>query len=208
MKSLIPIAILSLVILSCESPQVVVNTTGDGIKTEEYIVNNEGQKHGEYKRFFSDGSLEEVAHYQMDKLSGKRTIYHNNGKPEIEEHYIDDVIHGEYTVFYKNGKPEISGSYTDGIMQGLLTRYYETGEIMEEVTMENNQEHGPFKEYYANGKVQWEGNYMRGENEVGLLKQYNEQGDLIKKMLCDSLSVCQTIWTKELGDITPKKIFN
>lgn len=208
MRNYFFILLFGFFILGCSTPKVVTVKNDDGIKVEEYTVNKDGAKEGEYKRYFADGSLEELAQYKAGKLNGKRTIYHNNGNPEIEEIYINDVIDGEYLVFYSNGSPEIRATYTDGIMQGLLTRYYDSGEVMEEVIMEDNKEHGPFKEYYENGVVQWEGTYMNGENEVGLLKQYNDEGVLIKKMMCDSMSICQTIWTKELGDIKPKKIFN
>ena len=67
--------------------------------------------------------------------------------------------------------------------------------------MKDNNENGPFKEYYPNGNIHWEGNYLNGDNEFGILNEYNEQGELIKKMDCDSMAVCKTIWTKENGDI-------
>jgi len=50
-----------------------------------------------------------------------------------------------------------------------------------------------------------------------LLENFNAQGELIKKMMCsksnlilddnnEPSSVCNTIWTKEKGDIEPEKI--
>lgn len=69
--------------------------------------------------------------------------------------------------------------------------------------MVNNEENGPFTEYHENGQKAWEGTFLNGDNEYGLLQQYDEAGTLIKKMNCDSLGVCTTIWTLKDGDITP-----
>jgi antitoxin component YwqK of YwqJK toxin-antitoxin module len=74
---------------------------------------------------------------------------------------------------------------------------------MEEVTFINNMENGPFKEYYKNGQIKWEGNYKDGDNEYGLIQEFNEQGQLIKKMNCGRYKgeyICQTIWTMDEGD--------
>ena len=89
-------------------------------------------------------------------------------------------------------------------MQGLIKSYYPEGPLKEEVTMVDNEENGPFTEYYKDGTKEWEGTYLNGDNEFGLLKHYNDKGVLIKKMMCDSLAICSTIWTLEGGDVKPK----
>ena len=76
------------------------------------------------------------------------------------------------------------------------------------MTFLDNLENGPFVEYYENGNVQWSGTFLNGDNEVGELLHYSEDGVLIKKMWCDSAAICQTIWTREKGDIVPKDLFN
>jgi len=199
--------ILSLLIISCDSnPDIKLIKDDQGRVIESYEVNEAGAKHGTYKAFNESGTQLEEAIYTEGKLDGYRRLYRDNGSIEIEEHYKQDVSHGPYTVYYESGAKEISTDYDNGKMNGILHRYYESGKVMEEVKMKDNEENGPFKEYYENGNIQWEGNYLNGENEVGLLMQYNESGVLTKKMLCDSLSICQTIWTKELGDVEPKNV--
>lgn len=187
------------------SVKVVKDDNGKVI--ESYSIDENNKKHGIFKAFDENHRITEEAEYNHDTLNGYRRIFRQNGTIEIEEHYRDGVVHGAYTVFYPNGGIEISADYQDGKMHGLLYRYYESGEIMESVTMVDNEEHGTFKEYYENGNLQWKGNYVNGENEVGLLQQFNESGDLIRKMQCDSLSICQTIWTKEDGDVKPINVF-
>lgn len=194
------------VFFSCSDNKFIEVKNDEGNLIEKYQVDKENVKNGQSFSYFSTGEIETEENYKAGELTGKRTIYFKSGGIEIEEFYKDNVIHGPYKVFYENGQLNVEVDYQDGKMQGLLKRYFETGDLMEEVNMKDNEENGPFKEYYQNGQVQWDGQYLNGENEFGLLKQFDEDGDLIKQMMCDSFAVCQTIWTLEKGDIVPEKI--
>jgi antitoxin component YwqK of YwqJK toxin-antitoxin module len=93
--------------------------------------------------------------------------------------------------------------YKDGAMEGPWKRYYPSGQLMETVQFSNNEENGPFVEYYENGNLKAEGQYYHGDNEHGLLKLYAENGELIRKMECDS-GRCRTIWKhKDYDEIIP-----
>ena len=115
--------------------------------------------------------------------------------------YDHDMIVGPYKTYFEDGTLSQEATYVNGMMQGDLKTYYKSGKIKEVVTMRDNEENGPFQEYYESGKIKWEGQFLNGDNEFGLLKNYNETGELVKKMMCDSLAVCTTIWTLEKGDI-------
>ncbi len=197
---------LLLLLSACSQNKFIEVKNDEGNLTEKYQVNKDGLKNGLAYSYFSSGEIETEEYYKNGKLDGKRSIFFKSGQTEIEEQYVSDRIHGPYKVYFENGTLSVEVEYIDGKMQGLLNRYYETGDLMEEITMKDNQENGPFKEYYQNGQVQWQGEYLNGENEFGLLQQFDEQGTLIKKMMCDSFAVCQTIWTSEKGDIIPEKI--
>ena len=199
--------LLSLLFISCSSDKQVTISHENGQPKEVFTVNEENKKDGVYKQFREDGSLMEESNYVADVLQGTRKIYFQDGKQvEIEERYQDGNIDGKYFVFYPSGKLMIESNYNDGKMDGLFTRYFESGQLMETITFKENLEMGPFKEFYPNGQVQWEGTYLEGDKEFGLLQQFAEDGSLIKKMMCDSLGVCQTIWTPEKGDIVPQKL--
>lgn len=172
-----------------------------GTVLEEFIVNKAGEKHGLYKSFDEDGNVIEMANYKNGMLHGDRNFYFKNGNLELSEHYEENVITGPYVSYYINGQVELSFDYDNGVVNGLLTKYYENGTVMEEVNMKDNEENGPFKEYYESGQLKWEGQYLNGDNEFGLLINYKDDGTIIKKMMCDSLAICRTIWTPERGDI-------
>ena len=189
-----------LLLSSCSNNMQQVKSE-NGTILEEFIVNKDGEKHGLYKSFDEEGNVIETAIYKNGKLNGDRNFYFKNGKLELSEHYVEDVITGPYVSYYISGQVEISFEYNNGEVNGLLTKYYESGTIKEEVNMKNNEENGPFKEYYESGQLKWEGQYLNGDNEFGLLVNYKNDGTIIKKMMCDSLAICRTIWTPERGDI-------
>lgn len=199
------ISILSFILLlGCSSKNTIEIKNDDGSIAEKYETNKESDKHGSYTAYHKNGNLKEESNYSENKLSGLRNIYNEQGTLEITENYEVGVLNGDYKVFHPNGQVQIHSNYINGKMEGVLKAYDEKGQLKEEVSFVNNNEVGPFKEYFDNGKVEWEGTYLNGDNEFGLLKNYNREGTLIKKMMCDSQAVCRTIWTLEDGDITPK----
>ena len=102
-------------------------------------------------------------------------------------------------MYFESGQIKQEGVYKNGETIGEWKGYYENGQLKEIVTYSKNLENGPFKEYYKNGKLKTEGTYRDGDNEDGLLKEYDETGTLIKKKEC-KMGVCNTIWSKEKED--------
>ena len=201
-KQYFPALFIAITMLAaCKQGIMVENKDDNGVLIERYEVNKDNIKHGSYTSYFSDGAVNETSNYVDGKLDGLRTIFYPNGKEEIVERYEMDVMNGPYLVYHDNGNLKQVVNFYDGVMSGPLKVFYADGTLKEEVTMVDNNENGPFKEFYPNGNVHWEGSYLDGDNEFGLLKEYNEQGELIKKMNCDSMAICKTIWTKENGDI-------
>jgi len=186
-----------------QSTKTIEIKNKDGIVTEQYTLNSDSLKVNEAKTFYDEGSLFDLSNYDNGKLNGKRTIFHKDGSIDTEENYIDGVLTGTYKQFHKNGNLMQTGSYTKGVLEGEVVSYFEDGKLREKVTFTDNRESGPFVEYYENGMKHWEGTYRNGDNEFGLLIEYDTLEIMIKKMKCDTLGMCRTIWTKEKGDITP-----
>lgn len=156
----------------------------------------DGVREGRYQRFNAEGVLVEEAFYRNDTLHGNRILFYDTGDTLSVEHYNMGSFEGEFRQYYENGQLQLHGPYVENEMSGKWRQYYETGEIMEIVTFSGNQENGPFVEYYRNGNLKAEGAYLSGDNEHGLLKLYNEEGKLVRKMNCEE-GVCRTIWTPE-----------
>ncbi|MFM2393988.1 MAG: hypothetical protein RLZZ546_1970, partial [Bacteroidota bacterium] len=71
--------------------------------------------------------------------------------------------------------------------------------LKEVVSFIHGNEDGPFEEYYENGKIMWKGSYKMQNDEpreYGSLDSFGMDGQVAKKMFCDSLFLCRTIWRK------------
>jgi antitoxin component YwqK of YwqJK toxin-antitoxin module len=193
------LALLFAISYACKEEPILVKVTDEnGVLTMEYFVIQDSVRHGQSLTYYDNGKdifLKE--NYRKGNLHGERIIYFPNGSPEIVEHYRHGRIHGALKAYYENGQLELSGMYTDGTMNGTLKKFYPGGQLKEEVSFANNIEEGPFTEYHPNGNIHWTGTYRNGDNEVGELKEFDEDGLLVKKMFCDSLSICKTTWQKE-----------
>lgn len=204
MKQLSTLLLICLISLFSCSDNVMENSYPNGQVKERYQVNKEEQKNGSYTLFYEDGKTKEESHYANGVLNGERKLYYPNGNIEIMENYENGVFEGIYKDYHENGKLRGETMYEQGELNGVYKSYYENGQLKEEVSFQKNEENGPFIEYHENGQKKWEGQYLNGDNEFGELKNYDKDGQLIKKMMCDSLAVCRTIWTLEEGDITPE----
>jgi antitoxin component YwqK of YwqJK toxin-antitoxin module len=188
------IILCTMLLMACGNKKVEKNYPG-GAVMESYSVNKEGQKDGTYTAFFEGGKVRETVEFEDGKMTGKRTIYFENGKPEIEELYTGDgKLNGPYRVYYPQGGLQLEKTYTNDKITGVLKVYYPNGAIKEEVTMSENEENGPFTEYYLNGAIHWKGTYLNGDNEYGILYEYDSLGGTKKIMKCDTMAICRTIW--------------
>ena len=187
------LCILSLLVACSNRTELIENRDAEGRLTERFERRTDDfAREGRYEAFDSEGKVIEQANYRNDTLHGERRLFYPDGKVQAIEQYVDGRFAGEYQYFYDDGKLELRGNYVDGAMNGIWTRYYRNGQIMEEVTFVDNEENGPFVEYFESGNLKAEGTYQDGDQEQGILKIYNEDGQLARTMQCDR-GICRTI---------------
>jgi len=182
---------------------IVFSYYDTGEKYEEYQYKTDSVKHGIYRKYSKKGFLVETAHYTDGKLDGERVVYNfDNGVKEISEIYKNDILDGRYILYHSNGEMNMLGVYKNNVLSGSVSFYDTTGELEKEAQFVNNFEVIPFKEFHENGNLKFEGSYrfstfINGRAEFGLLKEYNKEGELIRKKMCNEKSICKTIWTSE-----------
>jgi antitoxin component YwqK of YwqJK toxin-antitoxin module len=176
----------------------VIKDTDDFNETIEFSrKKTDYAKQGLFIRKDSIGRLLETAFYRNDTLHGSRILYYpETGKKQVVENYKNGNFDGIFQAYYPSGLLEQEGIYIVNVMDSTWVRYYDTGQVKEEVVFRDNEENGPFKEYHANGNIKAEGFFKDGDHEHGLLKLYDEMGELIKTMNCKN-GICKTIWKKE-----------
>jgi len=195
------LAVLSiLALVSCkEKLERVENRNEEGTLIEVYTRRvSDYAKEGLYIRYDDEGRKIEEAHYTNDTLQGERILFYESEKPHYLETYEQGLHDGPYKAYYESGEVKLEGQYVQGVMSGKWRGFYQNGQLKEVVNFKNNNENGPFVEYYPNGNLKAEGQYKDGDREHGLLKLYNEQGELKRKMECDQ-GRCHTIWKLEDG---------
>lgn len=191
------IILYALLLAGCrEAPTKTETDPDSGFQTTYSIRKEDEVFQGPYTKSDSTGILLERGYYHEGKLHGIREILFPDGKVKIRERYKNGEITDLYEYFFPNGNVELQGYYIKGSMYGQWKKYDEKGNLIESVTLVNNEETGPFTEYYPDGKLQAEGVYLNGPNEEGELKLYNESGELYKTMLCDG-GKCITTWEKK-----------
>lgn len=190
-----------LFVLSCKKSQTITYHE-NGNTYEVYDIGKSGEKDGSYESYYETGKIREKATFRQGQYSGERILYYENGQPEIIEPYdADGQLNGMYKKYHENGVIHIEKPYVNNVIQGTLRVFYPSGQIKEEVAMENNMENGPFTEYFENGTVQWKGTYLNGDNEFGLLEEFDSLGQMIKRMKCDSLGICRTFWRPGMPEV-------
>jgi len=190
--------LLIITVVACKKTKTITYHE-NGSKYEDFEVNEKGEKDGTYLAYYTSGKMKEKASYAMNIYNGVRTLYYENGNIEIEEPYDKNgQLNGIYKSYYENGQLYIEKPYKDNAINGVLKAYYPSGKLKEEVYIVNNNENGPFTEYHENGQIQWKGTYLNGDNEFGLLEEFDTEGLMIKRMKCDSMGVCRTFWRPEM----------
>ncbi len=191
----------SFLLFSCNPLETVETQYDDGSIKEKYTLSKEtGLRQGAYISYYPGGSVFEESRFENDTLQGERKLYYKNGQIQSIETLENGRFSGPYKKYYENGQIANEGQYTDDEMSGVWKRWNDAGNLMEEVTFAHNEENGPFKEYHENGQLKTEGEYAGGENEDGELREYDEMGELVKKMYCE-FGICATAWTKENGAV-------
>jgi antitoxin component YwqK of YwqJK toxin-antitoxin module len=112
-----------------------------GQKISEGIIDEQGNRKGEWKDFFGTGAIRAEGYYQ------------------------DNLKNGKWTYFYQSGSIEQKGSFERGRYQGLWMWYYTNGNIWREENYFNGREDGMFTEYDETGNILTQGNYISGEKD-------------------------------------------
>jgi uncharacterized protein len=192
-NGLIIFLLLCLVSIGCKKADKTYYDTGE---LKELInVDDNGNRHGEYKRFDIDGVILETGQYEDGFQIGKKIIFYEKNLLEQESEYKEGEMHGMHKVYFKNGKLKTQATYQRGELNGPFKQFYEDGSIKEVLNFDGGEENGPFEEYYKSGKLKWQGTYYNGK-EVSKLTLFDEQGTILKTMEYDSMGLGVTTYRK------------
>lgn len=189
------LAFLALCFACTGNPLETIETKDDQGRVERYQRRTKDfAKAGLYQKFHPNGKVYQEAHYTNDTLDGECRYFRADGSLETVERYAHGLLQGKYEGYYENNQLRIEQMYVNGALEGWSMAYYPNGKMKEKVMLRNNEEDGPFTEYHENGQPKAEGRYTPGADgplEQGELKEYNEQGVLVRVANCVD-GVCLT----------------
>ena len=105
--------------------QIIKKYKNRQIKSIENFKN--GKLNGEFKEFFEDGNLSQIATFKNGDMKNIKVFY-ENGKLKFEQNLKDRK--GKYRGYYPNGMLEIEGEVFQGDEIGLWKYYNEEGNLL------------------------------------------------------------------------------
>ncbi len=111
-----------------------------------------GKKEGKFKKFYSDGSLQEVGNYKDNHIVGEVITYDEAGNIKLKIDYATMEKQQTYTDI-NTGKEHV-GTYTTSVYHGEYRKYYESGKLNHYKKYKYNKPYGEEVFYYENGVEQ------------------------------------------------------
>ncbi|RDD44957.1 hypothetical protein TrispH2_003210 [Trichoplax sp. H2] len=107
----------------------------NGQKIAEYSRNPEGQFHGKFQSWFSDGKL------------------------LTDGYYVNGELEGEYVQHFPSGQVKLNGNYKNQLKDGLFQEWYEDGKLAFRGTFSQGNRNGEFCDWYSNGQMKTQRNF-------------------------------------------------
>lgn len=170
------------------------NIIGEGIMDEE------GNKNGEWEEYYADGGLRAKGSYTNNLKTGEWFYYHENGVLEQKGSYNDEGRPvGKWVWYYDNGNLWREEFLINGLQDGLVTEFDPYGNVISEgeyfegleegkwiYNLENHKiigsysagmKNGLWQHFYPNGQLSFEGRFIN-DNPNGKHLYYWEDGNI------------------------------
>jgi len=140
----------------------------------------DNRKMGIWKKYFSNGKLQNEITYQNSRPNGYAKIYYDNGQLKEEGLWKGNKWIGEYKLYHENGNLYHEFDFNPmGKREGVQKYYHENGEVMIEGEWAMGKESGYLKEYYEDGTLKSEKNFANGTLDVASVKEYEKPKEIV-----------------------------
>ncbi len=153
----------------------------NGHPIESGSFNNSGQKHGIWKFYNANGSIEREGNVSNDVEDGVWKYYDENGVLTHESTYKNGEVTGPYKGYYPSGKILNEGMLVDNNEVGEWKTYFENGQLKAQDNYNAGIFVGPYKVWYENGQLKQEGTYNEAGKVDGPIVMFYENGKPLAK---------------------------
>jgi len=142
-----------------------------------------GKATGEWKWYFSDGSLRKIELLMNGVHENEYIEYSQNGDIKLQGEYINGNREGPWKINVNGYREE--GQYLDGFKSGLWKYYHNNGQLIFQGSFVDGVPDGKHIWYYIDGKIKQEESYIVGIPD-GIWNYYNQEGQLTLKIRYDN----------------------
>ena len=104
---------------------------GVHVSTENYIG---GKLDGVVINYYPKGGIAEEIPYKMGVKEGEWKQYFTDGTLKLKATYINDLLQGLMLIYYENGIPEVSGIYKNNLKDGNWMYFTDKGVVYKKET--------------------------------------------------------------------------
>jgi uncharacterized protein len=137
----------------------------------------EGKRNGAWMFFSETGELVQQGNYRSGRFHGDWTWYYSEGEVHRKEQYNQGREDGSFIELTVSGDTITSGMYTDGLKQGAWV--YHVNDHREEGAFVDGEKQGDWKQTYENQQLRQEGSYILGLPDGRLSKWYPSGGRMV-----------------------------
>ena len=137
----------------------------------------QGQRQGPWRGYFSSGSIRYEGNFVDDKPTGVFKYYYPQGQLRAQLIHEPGEESVEATYYHRNRSILGNGKYVDQQMQGKWLFYNEQGVLVSEHHYENGKNHGTWKTFFTDGTVAESENWKNGEKN-GKLERFYPDGSI------------------------------
>lgn len=176
--------------IMAQSGQMINNTDAEGRKQGKWIKEypdgnilyegsfKDDKPSGEFKRYYTDGTLQSLLVYSENGDEAAAAIYYPNGFIASKGRYVNKAKEGKWQ-FFSFVAEEILISeeeYSKGVRNGLSINYYPDRMVAVKQYYSNGVRHGEFLKYHNSGSVNLKASYVKGKLD-GSFEAYFENGN-------------------------------
>jgi antitoxin component YwqK of YwqJK toxin-antitoxin module len=162
--------------------------SGNPKRIEPYVDN---LKHGIWKTFYPDGTLEAEHTYEHDVQTGPSTEYFRSGQKKVsgligktgyrqgkwlsyydsgqlrtENYYEDGRVIGPERSFYENGEKKQACKLNQQRSDGSCKLFDDVGRLLKKWELAHHKRHGKYQEFFDNGSKKYVYNYANGKKQA------------------------------------------
>jgi antitoxin component YwqK of YwqJK toxin-antitoxin module len=188
----------------------------EGIVVSEGIVNEAGNRTGNWTDYYQDGTIQAEGQYTDNRQSGIWRFFNRSGKIEQTGSFINGRAEGLWRWFYTNGSLLREEEYYQGKRDGSYTEYSPYGDVIVSGSYADGERNGEWKyssgdyseqgkyilglmdglwqSFYPDGRQRFKGNYIQG-NPNGNHIYYHPNGKIMEERYYD-MGIRERNWKK------------